>query len=375
MLIMIGRKKISTSSKNELLKVAQRSTAIRQALILNSTALTPVNFKTEKEKFFKSKSYNPKFEYINPPSERFDIEIDELEQRVEEIDLPYDLLYHLIEYLNHLRFLYHAKHSIGRPTFPIYAKLAFNWKIIDPDILVKSLPKFKFENEKKGDITKAEHIAVQLRDALQIKYKIKELDVEVDYFSTNMIFVDYNIIKVGKDIKRFQNNIDRLIVHEVESHALQNYNIRKSKNHLRLISKLSDSYLYSEGLGVYNEIKTGTLTKSSFQNYYYRLKSIKNSHLSFRELYNNLVSEGISEKHAYNISFRVKRGMLDTSKAGCYPKDAAYLLGYKQVLKFLKDNPIELLYYAKNPHLTKLLMKYNLIGKKEIILPKFYSRK
>jgi len=366
--------RIPTSSKNELLKIALRSTDIRHALVLNSTVLTPVNFHLEKEKFFKSKSYNPKFEYVTFPPERFDIELDELEQRLENIELPYDLLYHLIEYLNHLRFLYHAKHSVGRPTFPIYAKLAFNWKIIDPDKLLATLPKFKFRNEKKGPLTKAPEIVRQLNFSLQNKYGIKDLKVEVNNFSTNMIFVDFNVIKVGKEIKRFKNNIDRLIVHEVESHALQNYNIRKSKNYLRLMSSLSDSYLFSEGLGVYNEVKTGTITKKSFQNYYYRLKAIKNSHLGFRDIYNNLINEGLSEKHAFNISFRVKRGMLDTSKPGCYPKDAAYLLGYSTILKFLENNPEELLYYAKNPYLTKLLMRYNLIGNKKVLLPDFAKK-
>lgn len=366
--------KISTSSKNELFKIALRTSDIRHSLVLDSTALTPINLAEEKEKFFKSTTHNPIFEYTPPPPDRFDIEIDELEQRVEKMDLPYDLLYHLIEYLNHLRFLYHARRSIGRPTFPVYAKLAFNWPISDPDKLVASLPKFEFTNENKGELISAPDIARQLERVLKQRYEVKDFPVEVNYFSTNMIFVDYSVIKIGKDIKRFQNNINRLIVHEIESHALQNLNIRKSENHLRLMSKLSDSYLYSEGLGVYNEVMTKTITKKSFNNYYYRLKAVKNSHLGFREIYNNLIKDGLSQKHAFSISLRVKRGMLDTSRAGCHPKDAAYLLGYKAVLKFLEDNTQEIMYYAKNPHLTKLLMKYNLLGDKDLILPKFYSQ-
>ncbi len=367
-------RKISTSSKNELFRIALRTTNIRHSLVLDSTALTPVNLLEEKERFSKSTTYNPIFEYAPPPPDRFDIEIDELEQRVEKIELPYDLLYHLIEYLNHLRFLYHARRSIGRPTFPVYARLAFNWAISDPDKLIASLPKFKFENEDKGPLVPAPEIAQQLGVIFKNRYEIEDFPVEVNYFSTNMIFVDYSVIKIGKDIKRYQNNINRLIVHEIESHALQNLNIRKSQNHLRLMSKLSDSYLYSEGLGVYNEVKTNTMTKKAFENYYYRLKAVKNSHLGFREIYNNLIKDGLSQKHAFNISFRVKRGMLDTSRSGCHPKDAAYLLGYKAVLKFLEDNPEEIMYYAKNPHLTKLLMKYNLLGEKDLMLPIFYGQ-
>lgn len=366
--------KISTASKNELLKIALRSTDIRHSLVLNSTALNPINFQIEKEKFFKSNTYSPVFEYQPAPPERYDLEIDELEQRVERIDLPYDLLYHIIEYLNHLRFLYHARRSVGKPTFPIYARLAFNWKISDPDKLISSLPKINFQNENKRTLITASEIARQLRKVIVDTYGISDFPVEVNNFSKNMIFVDFNVVKIGNEIKRFQNNIDRLIVHEVESHALQNYNIRKSKNYLRIMSKLSDSYLYSEGLGVYNEIQTETITIKSYQNYYYRLKAVKNSHLSFRDIYKNLIKEGLSEKHAFNIAFRVKRGMLDTAKSGCHPKDAAYLLGYKAVHKFLKKHPLELLYYCKNPHLTMLLMKYNLLGEEDLIMPQFYKK-
>lgn len=363
--------RVSTASKTELLNIAKRGAYIRQKLKLDTTEITPVNFSSEKEKFFKSRTYSPRYEYSAPSPERFDIEIDELEQRVEKIDLPYELLHYLIEYLNHLRFLFHARHSIGKETFPVYAKLAYNWKIVDPDKLLSTLPKFKFENENRGKIVKAPEIAKALSDALLKKYKIKDFPVKINNFSRNIIFVDFNAISIGRDIKRFQNNIKRLIVHEVESHAIQNYNMRSSKNHLTLLSKLSDSNLYSEGLGVYNEVKTKTITKKSFDNYYYRLKSIRNSDLSFRKIYEMLFSDGLTTKHAFNIAFRVKRGMSDTSRPGCYPKDAAYLLGYKAILNFLKQNPEELLYYAKNPYLTKLLIKYNLLDEKKIILPEF----
>jgi len=364
---------ITSDNKRELFSIAKKGARIRSSLNLDTTALTPVNFQEEKVKFFKSRIYNPKYKYNPPPDKRFDLEIDELEQRVEKINLPYDLLYHLIEYLNHLRFLYHARHSIGRDTFPVYAKLAYDWEITDPDELLKSLPEFKFKNEERGKLMKAPQIAEELQKVMAEKYKIPDFSVKVNNFSRNMIFVDFDVIRIGHEIKRFKNNVKRLVVHEVESHVIQNYNIRKSENLLRILSKLSDSNLYSEGLGVYNEVMTGTLTKKSFQNYYYRLKSVKNYHLSFRKIYEMLLNDGLSEKHAFNIAYRVKRGMYDTSKPGGYPKDSAYLLGYKAVLEFLKDNPEKIMYYAKNPHLTKLLMKYNLIKKDNILYPKFVN--
>ncbi len=363
---------ISQTDKQKLFQIAKHGARIRTSLILESTALTPLNFLPEKEKFLNSRTYNPKFSYLNLLPNQFETEIDELEQQIENIEnLPYDLMRHLIDYVNHLRFLYHARRSIGKPTFPCYAKLAFDWDIHDPDELLKKLPKFEFNNEHTGNMTNAEEIAKQLKKALVDKYKIHNIPVEVNDFTSNIIFVNSKQINIGKNIKRFQNNTNRLIVHEIESHTLQNYNMRNATNSLTALSKLSDSNLYSEGLGVFNEVKTNTITKSALTNYYYRLKAIKNSHLSFRQIYVMLLSDKLSKKQAFNITFRVKRGMHDTSKPGGYPKDAAYLLGYKAVLDFLRDNPEELMYYAKNPHTTKLLMKYNLIDKKPILIPDF----
>lgn len=367
--------KVSRSAQIELSKIASQGARIRRALILDSTALTPVNFHIEREKFFKSKTYNPKFLYNDPLPIRYDVDIDSMEQRVENIDLPYDLMRHLIDYLNHLRFMYRARRSIGTPTFSIYASLAFDWHIPDPDKLLKLLPEFKFDNEDRGEMQNATQIAEALKKVLVNKYKITDFPVNLNHFTNNIIFVDFHQINIGKDIKRFSNNVKRLIVHEIESHALQNYNMKKVGSPLIMLSKLSDSNLYAEGLGVYNEVKSKTITKKAFKNYYYRLKSVRNNNLKFREIYEMLREEKLSEKHAYNIAYRVKRGMQDTSKQGGYPKDAAYLLGYKEILKFLKSNREDLLYCAKNPNITKLLLKYNLVDLKDIAIPKFNNEK
>ncbi len=368
----MSSQKISTGSKNELLKISKRSASIARNLRLSTSVITPVNLESESNKFFKSKTYSPRFEYFALPLLRFDIEIDELEQRVEKLELPYDLLFHLIEYLNHLRFLYHARHSVGRETFPAYAKLAFNWEIIDPDSLIDLLPKIEFSNEERGKLMNAHSIVEELEMKMGNHYKMLNSKIKVDDLASNMIFVDFNTIKIGKDIRRFENNVRRLFVHEIESHVLQNHNVKISKNSMLFMSTISDFFLYGEGLAVYNEIRTKSITRSAFQNYYYRLKAVKESYLSFRELYEMLREDGLSEKQAFNISFRVKRGMGDTSKSGCYPKDSAYLLGYKAILDFLNNNDENLLYYSKSPKITKLLLKYNLIGKYKIVLPEFY---
>ena len=355
----------------DLFYIARVGSQIRNELMVSSTPLTPINLEEETGKFLKSTKYNPRFIYKSPGLKRYDIVIDDLERKAELLDLPDDLFFHIIEYLNHLRLLYHARHSIGRPTFPVYAKLVFNWEIIKPEIVLKEIPKTKFDNENKTKLNNALEIRDKLKETIDKKYKIPNFDVRINNISKNLIFVNFDTIYIGKDIKRFQNNVERLIVHEVESHVIQNYNIRVSNNPLRTMSLFSASELYSEGLAVYNEINTKTITKKSFDNYYFRLKAANNLHLGFRELFDLLIADGLTVKHAFNITYRAKRGMADTSKPGGFPKDSAYLLGYKAVLDYLKHNPEKNMYYAKNPNLTNLLLKYDLIGEKRLLTPKF----
>lgn len=366
--------KSEIKNSNDLYEIALIGGQIRNELMVSSTPLTPVNLEEETEKFLKSTKYNPQFVYKKPELKRYDIIIDNLERKAELLDLPDDLFFHIIEYLNHLRLLYHARHSIGRPTFPVYAKLVFNWDILTPEDIIKEIPKTKFEKEDKTQLRNAIEIVNQLQNVIDKRYGIPNFRVRINNFSRNLIFVNFETIDIGKDIKRFQNNVERLIVHEVESHVIQNYNMRTSNNPLRTMSKFSVSELYSEGLAVYNEINTKTITKKSFDNYYFRLKAANHLHLSFRELLEMLIADGLSIKHAFNITYRAKRGMADTSKPGGFPKDSAYLLGYKAVLDYLKHNPERNMYYAKNPNLTNLLLKYNLVGKKKLLIPKFGNK-
>jgi hypothetical protein len=362
---------ISHNDLSELKKIAIRSTKIKNRLLIYSTILTPKNLTEETEKFFKSKSNNPQFKYKKLESINFDREIDELEKFTETLDLPDELFYHLIDYLNNLRLLYHTRRSVGKTTFPIYSKLFFNWDIKSPESVLKDVTKPVFQNEEKKTLRNATEIRDQLQNTLNNKYKMPSYKVKVSELPKNIIFVKANIIYIGNGIKRFQNNVDRLIVHEVESHLIQNHNIKILRNPLLRLTKLSDSELYAEGLAVYNEITSKTITQKAFNNYYFRLKAVNNLNLSFREIYEMLVTDGLSTKQAFYITYRVKRGMTDTGRPGGYPKDAAYLLGYKAVLDFLKENKEETMYYSKNPEVTKLLMKYGLLKKKNLLLPKF----
>ncbi len=70
--------------------------------------------------------------------------------------------------------------------------------------------------------------------------------------------------------------------------------------------------------------------------------------MSFRTLYNCLL--GVLPKYsAFDVTYRVKRGLSDTSKPGLYTKDICYFRGFRKVLKKFETQPnlYTLLYAGK----------------------------
>ena len=60
--------------------------------------------------------------------------------------------------------------------------------------------------------------------------------------------------------------------------------------------------------------------------------------MSFRQLYNVLLGS-FSKPGAFDIAYRVKRGLSDTSYPGIYAKDVVYFRGFRKVMKKLEEDP------------------------------------
>ena len=202
-------------------------------------------------------------------------------------------------------------------------------------------------------------------------YNISSFKVEIDTFSPHIVSVGYHTIGIGSEIRRFECNVDRLVIHEIESHVLQTENVKNSLTKLSELSKYGDQNLYGEGLAIYNEIMTRKITPSAFEMYYFRIKAVRMLNKSFRQIYSTL-SEVLNPQRAFIMTYRVKRGMADTSLPGGFPKDACYLLGFHEIETLIAEKyPKKLLYATKSPTLSSLLFKYGFLDTKNIITPKF----
>ncbi len=361
---------ISFKDKERLLDFAKLASRLGNKLLLETDALTPVNFEQEKEKFFESKTYNPVFKYRRKDLNGTLIKISFLHEKLNRLNLPLDLRKYLKKYLNNLYHLYVAFEAIGTDNFSHAVRVLFNWDFENIKNIKKTLPKISLKTSK-AEPKNATEIKKRFKDYLEKKYGIADYQIVIDDFNDHTIRVRSKDLKIGKEVKRNINNINRLLVHELETHVLQKHNIAKSQNPLLELLIYKDWWLYAEGLAVYYEFKTNTITKSAYDIYKARLEAVENSSKSFRQVYNHLLNF-VSEDKAYLTTYRLKRGLSDTSRPGGFTKDAVYLLGYVKIKELeRKSEDIEKLHLYRVPRLGKLLLKYNLLATSSFILPKF----
>lgn len=361
---------ISEKTKQQLEKIAKEIIAIKKALRIGTTSLTPLNYMGEMEKFFKSNTYNPQYIYKIQKLQDFSQKINDLKLEIDALKLPKDLRIYLLDFLDDQYNLFLTKSSIGKGDFSKNAHNLFDWGGDRLNLLLSKTPDVEFKMHIKHNIKNANAIKKRFEKALK-RYNISSFKVEIDTFSPHIINVGYKTIGIGYEIRRFECNVDRLVVHEIESHVLQTENIRNSSTQLSELSKYGNQNLYGEGLAIYNEITTRKITPSAFEIYYLRIKAVRLLHKSFREIYETL-SEVLNPQRAFVMTYRVKRGLSDTSAPGGFPKDACYLLGFHEIENLIAAKyPKKLLYATKSPTLSSLLLKYGFLDTKNIITPKF----
>ncbi len=353
-----------------LKKIANECIRIKKILRIGTKSLTPLNYTEEMEKFFSSKKYNPQYVYNDtslPPLLEI---IDRLKNDIESIMLPDELKEHILEFLDDQKVVFLTKQSIGKDSFSDLAHQLFDWGSDRLDLLLTNTPKVEFKMHIKHKMQNAEMIKSRF-EKVPAKYNIKGFTVNIDSFSPHIINVGNYTINIGSQIKRFECNVDRLIVHEIESHVLQAENTKKITSPLGEFTKYGNQNLYGEGLAVFNEITTRKITPSAYEMYYNLIKAVRNINRSFRQIF-ELLAEDLSPQRAFVMTYRVKRGLSDTSVPGGFPKDAAYLLGFHEIQNLVDEKfPKNLLYATRSPILSRLLSKYELLDTEKILTPKF----
>ncbi|HRN96129.1 MAG TPA: DUF1704 domain-containing protein [Candidatus Levybacteria bacterium] len=353
--------------KKRLIPFTDRLLLLNSKLNLGTQALTPLNYTQEKEKFFRSDTYNPQFIYELRDTSIMKRDLYSLQQELHTIHLQSDLRDYISDYLQSVARTIDCIDAIGTPRFAKAANLIFTFEEVDGKKFLQNMPFISFNKSNACVLQNAEEMAETFRKYIsnaQLSY-----DIQIDYQNDHIIRVGHNKLIIGAKVKRLCSNVKRLIVHEIESHIFQRHNLLTAQNPLLRIIPHADSMLWGEGLAVYNEIQSGTITQSAYETYYYRVKAVEMLHKSFREIFDYL-SRYVTAEKAYMITYRVKRGMGDTSLPGGYAKDASYAIGYQTVDNYIRNNGcLELLYTSRVPHIGELLLEHELLEPSVLKLP------
>ncbi|MDY6762017.1 MAG: DUF1704 domain-containing protein [Candidatus Nanohaloarchaea archaeon] len=120
----------------------------------------------------------------------------------------------------------------------------------------------------------------------------------------------------------------RLLVHE-STHAVRAVNGRASGNPA-LVYGTTGYEAAEEGLATFNEAALDVL-QVSLPKITARVLAVDRSDRSFHALYQSMRDLGLDARAAFVRTYRVKRGLRDTSEAGGFIKDHIYFDGYRQI--------------------------------------------
>lgn len=319
---------------------------LNQLRIPTSLVFTPINLAEEKKKFFESDSYNPQFKYRLVKNRNEDI-LNELEEVGEVSDVDPRISQFYLDLIK-------AKKDVNEM---MYAA-GDNEKFSEISLQRYKLPSpILFRNAAR--ILRGRMSGYQVID--EEKYKKQEFltyeeisdvfHIIFDEFgltgwSTNKsINIATNGVKVGikmrevlmdPDIKKRPIELRKTVIHEM-THVLRAHNGALTGFDALAKSNLPSYLDAEEGLAKYNEEIMGVLKGTDMVKGAGKVWAIYvGKDLSFRKLYNAAL--GFAPKNlAFEICYRVKRGLGDTSKPGIYSRDIAYFRGFRRARKMIRS--------------------------------------
>jgi len=331
------------------MKVEEVTRLLGELKIPIALVFTPTNLNSEKKKFFDSDTYEPQFQYriVKNKNEEIFKDLASVKE-ISDVDPRISNFY--IDLIDSKREASDLMHAVGN-----------NEAVTDISVARYGKPSAKlFRNSAR--VLRGRYGRYNLakenkeRDSEMLGYDsivsvfdvvFKELGFE-GWTLNKSLNIAKNGVKVGVkrkevlvdgNISKSKFQLRKTLVHEVGTHALRSYYGLKSG--FEAISKPNlASYLdVEEGLASWNENNMGLLPEKSLRNKAGLTWAIYvGEELSFRQLYNVLLGN-FSKLGAFDIAYRVKRGLSDTSYPGIYAKDVVYFRGFRKVMKKLEEDP------------------------------------
>lgn len=307
---------------------------------LSSIPYLPSNYQKEKEKFLKSKNYNPNFKYPKPNVDlagikrillSLDIGADSIGQIFNDKRSELIKIIEMMQAMGTEKFTEISQSLYGVPNKSL---VSLAWQLMN----LHDLPDNVFLS--------TSQVVTRLDYALRrygFNWNIKEKEM----VSKACVNITNRTLYIKKDSFFTNKFVNRLIVHEIGTHILRYEN--GARQPYKIFSLGLKNYLGTEeGLAVVNEELHNCLTRSTLKTYAARVIAVhKALKCTFRETF-DYIAPYVGEDNAFDITLRVKRGLGNTRWAGAFTKDYLYLKGFIAVREFINNGgEIRKLYYGK----------------------------
>lgn len=194
----------------------------------------------------------------------------------------------------------------------------------------------------------ADRVMRRLREALAER-GLEGWKVVADTVMAARVLVDgaKRIVRVNPQSRFRPRDVERLVVHEIDVHALRADNGQSQA--LRCFQTgLPNSLGTEEGLAMLTEERAGVASPGVLARQAHVVRAIDLARsLGFRDLYTELHGE-LGAGLAWGICLRIKRGLARPGQPGVYAKDSVYLSGRMALREWLdQGGDVRLLYVGK----------------------------
>lgn len=338
------------SQQTKYKEVDKKFWEFRKQIDLSADYL-PTNISSEKETFLhafkEGKVYNPVFKYADKNDRQYLSKIDDFRKQFDSFKgWPLQQYYqrYLTDLYEHIEYFSNRKNK----DFPSWLSKQYAAPTdleLAHAMVTLEIPKAEAEgSEEMMDAVAARSI---LESVLEIS-KINGWEVVITEMVAKMAVNSLQKrIKIKQDACFCLAEVNRLVVHELETHVYRFEN--GSQQEFGLFFYGFPDYLETEeGLAINNELKAGCLSQEDLKKYALRfLLADRCLTSSFYDMFafclpykNNHLDD------TFNMILRFKRGLEDTSVAGGTIKDLVYYRGYERV-RHLNEETIRALYHGK----------------------------
>lgn len=224
------------------------------------------------------------------------------------------------------------------------------------------------QNRSKVPVATKTEIETTVADFLE---KLPPINIDLS-FSTELVSrcrISGEKLVLREPIVYKNDELVGMVYHEIGTHMLRSINHKQQG--WKENPPFSSNYRFTEeGLAILHTY-LGSPNSSLFQTYSLYFALYYGFEHSFSETFQALVDLGVSERRAWRLCVRVKRGLKDTALPGGFSKDITYLEGALQVWRWIQrptNNPEDL--YLGNISLADVVPAKSL-AKQQILIPPF----